>query len=157
MGKIIHGLRHSRIYQIYHHMKQRCYYPKNNRYYCYGARGIKVCDEWLNNNNGFVNFYNWAYQNGYDENAERGQCTLDRIDTNGNYEPSNCRWITNKEQCNNRRTNKIIKINGIEKNLKEWLIYYNINNGTYYKRLKKGWSEIQALTTPIDFKKSNKK
>ena len=67
-----------------------------NGYERYGGRGIKVCDEW-NNKNNFKLFYDWSMANGYQDNL-----TIDRSDNNGNYEPSNCRWITMKEQCKNR-------------------------------------------------------
>jgi hypothetical protein len=74
-------------------MIQRCTNPTNNRYYCYGARGIKVCDRWLE-----------SFKNFLDDMGERPQgYQLDRIETNGNYEPSNCRWVTPKENCKTRR------------------------------------------------------
>lgn len=88
-----------RLYRVWAGMKTRCYNAKQPRFNDWGGRGITVCDEWKNN---FRNFYDWAMANGYDETAEHGQCTLDRIDNNGNYEPTNCRWIDMKAQCANR-------------------------------------------------------
>ena len=81
-------------------MKTRCYNPNNKRFKDYGGRGIVVCDEWKND---FSIFQKWALENGYDANAPFGQCTIDRIDVNGNYEPSNCRWITMAAQQKNKR------------------------------------------------------
>lgn len=91
-----HGLaKKTKLYGRWVAMKQRCYNSNNKDYCNYGNRGIKVCDEWLHD---YLKFHNWAYDNGYNDGL-----SLDRINPNGNYEPSNCRWITNKLQQNNKR------------------------------------------------------
>lgn len=101
-----------RLYNIWASIRQRCYYKKSKQYKDYGGRGIKICDEWLNN---FVEFELWAKQNGYKENL-----TIDRINVDGNYEPSNCRWVTMKEQNNNKRNNRYIEYNNEIHTLSEW-------------------------------------
>lgn len=93
-------------------MCYRCYNKIDESYINYGGRGIKVCDEWLND---YFSFRNWAIDNGYSDNL-----SIDRIDVNGNYEPSNCRWATDKEQGNNKRNNKMIEYKGEVKTLSEW-------------------------------------
>ena len=103
-----HGKKNSRLYKIWRGMKSRCTNPQNNRYIHYGGRGITVCDEWKND---FQAFYDWAMSNGYDETAPRGQCTIDRINVNGNYSPENCRWVTMAEQNQNKRVPNGMKIN----------------------------------------------
>ena len=95
-----HNMRSTRLYGVWLNIKNRCSNPKGSNYQYYGNRGITICDEWKND---FQAFHDWAMANGYDENAKRGECTIDRIDVNGNYEPSNCRWVDMKVQRANRR------------------------------------------------------
>ena len=93
-----HRLSNTRLYNIWKAMKQRCYYPKHKDYHNYGARGIVVCDEWRDD---FKAFYDWALSHGYREDL-----TIDRIEVDGNYEPSNCRWATWRDQRLNQRPRK---------------------------------------------------
>lgn len=139
-GNPKHGLSKTRIHQLWHSMYCRCYYQGTNGYERYGGRGIKVCEEWKHLE-GFVNFYNWAMNNGYNDNL-----SLDRIDNNGDYCPDNCRWITKKEQSNNRRNNVLYTFNGETKTSKQWCEQYGINQTTFKDRLKRGWTLEQALT-----------
>ena len=90
----------TRLYAVWDAMINRCKSPKHKEYHRYGGRGIRVCDEWQN----FETFRFWALENGYDENAPRGMCTIDRINNDGNYTPDNCRWVDMKTQANNKST-----------------------------------------------------
>lgn len=120
-------------------MKNRCYDPNNKFYKDYGARGITVCDEWQGKD-GHKNFQKWALESGWQEGY-----SIDRIDVNGNYEPSNCRWADAKEQANNRRNNIPVTINGVTKNATEWAEEIGISERAFMSRIKYGWSEDRLL------------
>lgn len=135
--------RNERLYRIYHNMKSRCYLPTFTTYEYYGARGIKICKKWLGKN-GFNNFYNWAMSNGYTDNLE-----IDRINRNRNYMPSNCRWTTRKIQNNNTRKNHFITYKGVTKTASQWAEQYNIQRNVLNKRLRRGWSFKDAVSTKV--------
>ena len=131
-----HGEFGSRLYNIWAHMKNRCNNPSDKRYKDYGGRGITFCKEW----NDFESFRDWASANGY-----RDDLTIDRIDVNGNYEPSNCRWATIEEQANNKRNNLVYTLNGRTQTLAQWCEEYGMNYFTVYRRLGYGWDISKAL------------
>ena len=137
-----HKMSGTRIYETWQDMKRRCYNKQNARYDRYGGRGITVCDEWLNN---FQSFYDWAISNGYSDDL-----TIDRIDNDGNYEPSNCRWSTAKEQCNNRGSNINITIGNATKSLMCWCEIFNFDYKKVYARYKRnGYEGIDRLFNDI--------
>ncbi len=131
-----HNMSRSRIYHIWKGIKMRCLNKNEPSYKHYGGRGITICDEWI----GFTNFYKWAMSNGYDKNL-----TIDRIDNNKGYFPSNCRWTTVLEQ--NRNKSNLIKYKG------ECAAQASVRLGgkpyLIYARLKKGWTIEKAFTTEI--------
>lgn len=135
-----HGMYNTRIHRIWHSMYCRCYYAGTNKYNNYGGKGIKVCEEWKHTQ-GFINFYNWAMGNGYDESL-----TLDRIDNDGNYEPQNCRWVTPKQQGRNKSNNVFYEFNGETKTGSQWCEEYGVSYTTFKDRLQRGWTIEQALT-----------
>lgn len=143
-----HNSTGTRIYNIYRGLKNRCFNPNDYHYKWYGARGVTICEEWLNN---YKSFETWALNNGYQDTL-----TIDRIDNNGNYEPSNCRWITRKEQSNNKRTNHLITINGETKNITEWAENVRIDRKVIERRLKKGIEGVDLLKQP-SYKKDLRK
>ena len=143
MGKIKHSKCNTKLYFVYHKIKDRCYNPNERGYKNYGGRGIVMCQEWLND---FMSFYNWAIESGYSEESKRGEYTIDRIDNDGNYEPSNCRWITIREQQKNKRNNRYITFNGETKTLTDWSLSLGFSDDTVRRRLKDGWSVERALT-----------
>ena len=130
----------SKLYSVWVNMRNRCFNPDNKSFVYYGGRGIFVCDEW----NEFLNFEKWAIQNGFKENL-----TLDRIDVNGNYEPENCRWISQKEQMRNTRSNHLLTYNGCTKTMTEWAEITGIPYSTLKHRINKyNYSVEKALTKP---------
>ena len=134
-----HGLSKHPLYKIYKAMKERTNKEYSKSYKNYGGRGIKVCDEWLND---FGKFYDWAMSNGYKDGL-----TIDRIDVNGNYEPSNCRWATMKEQGNNKRNNRNITYHGQTYTMKQWAEKLGIKYSTLSMRINKyDWGIERALT-----------
>ena len=138
------GRKHTRLYSVYRNILTRCYNENSPAYIYYGAREISVCDEWRND---FKAFYDWSINHGYSDDL-----TIDRIDVNGNYEPSNCRWVTVKEQSINRRSNHIVTIKDETKTLSEWCNIYKINYQTVQDRLRRGWDCEKALSEPIQKK-----
>lgn len=139
------GESNTRLYKVWKSMKRRCYGKNYDYYNSYGGRGVSVCEAWQN----YITFRNWALAHGYDESAEKGKCTLDRIDVNGNYDPDNCRFITMKEQADNRRTTKHIEYNGEIHNIKEWSDIYSIPSNVLAYRVKAGWNFKDAISIPV--------
>lgn len=122
------------------HMKERCYDKSNKRYSDWGARGITICDEWMDDPEAFVN---WALKNGY-----KPGLSIDRIDNNMGYSPENCRWITLAENNQNRRSSRFYTINGETKNLQQWCNFYNVSRAMVERRLSLGWDAERAFTAP---------
>lgn len=131
-GNPTHRHSRERIYHIWMGMRRRCYNEKDTeKYKRYGGRGIIVCKEW-DCKDGFMNFYNWSMANGY-----RDDLTIDRIDNNGNYEPSNCRWITPKEQQKNTRWSVLVFVDGKTYSMREFTQIANMERRTIYGRIEK--------------------
>lgn len=116
-----HGKTHTRLFRVWSSMRNRCDNPNATNYSDYGARGIRVCDEWESN---FEAFFEWAVSQGYDPTAKRGKYTVDRINNDLGYSPENCRLATSKQQANNRRSTHFVTYNGVTKSATEWARYY---------------------------------
>lgn len=135
-----HGCSRTRLYRIWAGIIQRCYNnTEDYEWQKYGGRGIGTCNDWRD----FGKFKEWALSNGYND-----KLTIDRIDNNGNYEPSNCRWATIYEQNNNKRTSKMIFFNGETGTVREFADKYGLKYSCLYARLKAGWDVKSALLAP---------
>lgn len=134
-----HGLRGTPIYSSWDAMIQRCTNVNHKAYCNYGGRGIKICEEWRD----FIRFNEWAVQNGWAPKME-----LDRKDNNGNYEPSNCRWVTHSINNRNKRNNRLLTYNGEIKTMQEWSEITGLSFKCIQGRIDSlGWSIERALTT----------
>jgi len=134
-----------RIRNIWQLMKYRCENENSPAYDNYGGRGIKVCESWSNELDGYENFKSWSLSNGYCHNL-----TIDRIDNDKSYEPTNCRWISASEQNSNKRNNRMIEYNGEIHTLSEWSRIYNIPMKTLHARIvSRGWNLQKAFNKPV--------
>ena len=131
-----HGLTYTKEMKTLTSMKQRCYNENNKNYHRYGGRGIKVCDRWLESIKNFVEDMGYAPSEDY---------SIDRIDNDGDYEPNNCRWVTSKEQANNKSNSTKITINGTTKTLAQWCEERRLNYSKISSRLHLGWSVDEAF------------
>lgn len=132
-----HGLRNHPLYDIWRGMKKRTLNVGSHNYHLYGQRGIKVCRQWLND---FEKFYIWSTNNGYKKSL-----SIDRINTNGDYKPNNCRWATAKKQCRNKRNSISYKgVYGEDRSLELGGARTLVPN-----RIRTGWSKEKAFNTPL--------
>ncbi len=135
-------------YRTWVSMRIRCKYPHLKGHRNHAGRGIKVCERWENSFDAFFEDMG---------NRPSPKHSIDRINNDGDYEPGNCRWATRKEQANNTRMNVLVTLNGKTQTFSQWCEELNLNVITAYARFRKGWTLEEALTTPIDVKKRNRK
>ena len=147
MSRYKHGgwINDRHLYGVWANMLSRCHNANHRQYKDYGGRGIVVCKEWKD----FTVFREWAYSNGYVDGENKMECTIDRIDVNGNYEPSNCRWATAKEQANNTRRNTIVEYDGKRMSLSQWADYLKMNYSSFMSRWDRGWTMERIVDTPV--------
>lgn len=142
-----HGQSSSHLYKIYYGMRSRCYNPNNKNFDHYGGRGVGICAEWQT----FEAFESWAMSHGYQDGL-----TIERKDINAGYSPGNCCWITPAEQQKNKRTNKAITYCGETHIAAEWDDILGFKHGVVAARLKRGWSEDEAVTIPLGQRRRQK-
>lgn len=140
-----HGWYGTKLYARWIGMRERCSNPNVAGWKNYGGRGISVCQEWYDS---FESFKDWALANGYKEDAPRGECTLDRINPNGNYEPSNCRWLTIFEQQSNKRNNHWVTYLGKQYTVSQISRKFGICGQTLVGRIEQGMTVEEALAKP---------
>lgn len=142
-----HGESKTRLYLLWSEIKRRCYNKNDTSYRWYGAKGIEMCEEWLND---YTKFRDWAYSTGYDESLPRGKQTIERKDTNGNYCPENCEWKTIQQQQRNKSSNRLYEYNGESHLLPEWAEILNLDYDLLRSRVGDyGWTLEQAITEPM--------
>lgn len=154
LKRTTHQMTKSRIYHVYQSMKGRCYNPNNKKYKDYGGRGIKVCDEWKNDAWAFIK---WAYDTGYDENADYMDCTLDRINVDGDYCPDNCRWANGLTQARNKRSSHYINYKGKCISAQELSEITGIKYVTILNRIRNNFSDEDVAKTKEEIKKCHHK
>lgn len=133
---ITHGMARTAEYKTWIHIKSRCLNPHNTRFHDYGGRGIKICDRWLS----FDSFYEDM------GNIPSHKHSIERVDNDGDYKPENCRWATNEEQANNRRTSRLIEFNGRTLSISQWAIHIGVHRATIQSRIDRGWSIENILS-----------
>jgi len=141
-----HGLSRTPEYRCWQTMRLRCHNPKNPAYKDYGARGITVCERWLDDPQAFLDDMGTKPTPDHE---------IDRKDNSLGYEPGNCRWVLREINCRNRRSNHLIEFNGEQKTLVEWSTQTGIRAESIDARIKSGWSIERALTTPSRPKAEN--
>lgn len=141
-----HGCSNTKIYNTWRNMIDRCSNPKDHNFNNYGGRGIKVCDRWLKFENFYIDMIE-SYMKHIEKYGEK-DTSIDRMNVNGDYTLSNCRWATPKEQAANRRSNHLITYKGQTKTLAEWSEKFNMLGSTINERLRRGWPIEKALETP---------
>jgi len=146
--KTSHKESKTKFYKLWHGIIERCENSTNGSYKNYGAKGITICEEWHN----YENFKNWALNNGYKEGL-----SIDRIDNNKGYYPENCRWVTFIKQQNNKKDNHYITYNGKTQSISDWARELGTKYYTIHARIKRGWTEEEAISIPIGCSKNKKK
>jgi hypothetical protein len=139
MGKFVHGMNKTATHNAWKAMIQRCTNPKNSKFEHYGARGITVCDRWLESFAAFLE----------DMGAKPADHELDRERNEGHYEPGNCRWVTKVVNRRNRRTTVMIEHEGRTVPLGELAERHGIPHDTLWHRIKSGWPVERAVTQPV--------
>lgn len=143
----VHGYANKeRLYRIWKNMRRRCNNTKSDYYENYGGRGIRVCSQW----DDYLTFRKWAISNGY-----KNDLTIDRINNDGDYTPSNCKWSTRKQQNNNTRSNVVITYKGVTKTASEWAEHLGLSKAAIYHRIERNWNEKDIIEVPKNTRRKN--